>query len=95
MRIYLFLIINLIIFFPISLYSSELEINGTNNSNTKFTPPKEMMKEDWSNPVEMERTWKSAIVRIPYGLGKSKLSSVPIDLPNLLGLNPVWTAVSI
>ena len=87
MRIYLFLIISLIIFFPISLYSNELEINGTNNSNTKFTPPKEMMKEDWSNPVEMERTWQSSIVRIPYGFGKSKLSSVDMISEDLFEKN--------
>ena len=76
MRISFFLIINLIIFFPILLYSNELKINGTNNSNTKFTHPEKMSKDDWSNPVEMKRAWKSAIVRIPYGVGKSKLSTV-------------------
>ena len=76
MRIYVFLIINLIIFCPSLVCSSELEINGTNNSNTTFTSPSKISTADWSNPTEMERSWKSAIVRIPDGSGKSKLSTV-------------------
>ena len=76
MRIYLFLIVILITVFPIVLFSNELQTNGTNNSNTTFTAPRNMSPTDWSNPSEMERSWISALVRIPDGLGKSKLSTV-------------------
>ena len=85
MRIYVFLIINLIIFCPSLVCSSELEINGTNNSNTTFTSPSKISTADWSNPTEMERSWKSAIVRIPDGSGKSKLSTVDKMEKELLG----------
>jgi len=58
------------------LWSNEIRLNGTNNSNTQFTNPGKMKKSDWSNILEMERAWLSSIVRIPDGLGKSKLSNV-------------------
>lgn len=76
MWIYFVLIFNLITIFPIVLFSNELQTNGTNNSNTAFTAPRNMSPTDWSNPSEMERSWISALVRIPDGLGKSKLSTV-------------------
>jgi len=67
----------IIIFFTTNfLWSNELVLNGTNNSNTKFTKPKDMHRSDWSDQFEMERTWISSIVRIPIGLGKSKLSNI-------------------
>ena len=53
------------------LWSNEIILNGTNNSDTKFTKPKDMTKSDWFDPFEMERAWIGSIVRIPNGLGKS------------------------
>ena len=76
MRVYIILIFKLLIFIPSLLYSDSLKINGTNNSNTNFTPTAEMLKKDWSSSIEMERSWKSAIVRIPGSLGKSTVSTV-------------------
>ena len=76
MRIYIFLILKLLIFIPSLLYSDSLKINGTNNSNTNFTPSTEISKNDWSSSIEMERSWKSALVRIPVNLGKSIASTV-------------------
>jgi len=76
MRIYIFLILKLLIFIPSLLYSDSLKINGTNNSNTNFTPTAEMLKNDWSSSIEMERSWKSALVRIPVSVGKSITSTV-------------------
>ncbi|RZO35296.1 MAG: hypothetical protein EVA85_06255 [Rhodobacteraceae bacterium] len=58
------------------LWSNEIRLNGTNNSNTKFTKPEDMTKSDWFDPFEMERSWIGSIVRIPNGLGKSKLSNI-------------------
>lgn len=58
------------------LWSNEIILNGTNNSNTKFTKPEDMTKSDWFDPFEMERSWIGSIVRIPNGLGKSKLSNI-------------------
>ena len=58
------------------LLSNEIILNGTNNSNTKITKPEDMTKSDWFDPFEMERSWIGSIVRIPNGLGKSKLSNI-------------------
>ena len=35
-----------------------------------------MLKNDWSSSIEMERSWKSALVRIPVSVGKSIASTV-------------------
>ena len=65
------------------LWSGELTLNGTNNTNTQFTHPSNMEKTDWSDNSEMERAWLGSIVRIPIGLGKSMLSNVQ-DMENKL-----------
>ena len=69
-------ILILIFFTTKFLLSNELILNGTNNSNTKFTKPRDMHRSDWSDQFEMKRAWKGSIVRIPVGLGKSKLSNI-------------------
>ena len=86
MRIYIFLILKLLIFIPSLLYSDSLKINGTNNSNTNFTPTAEMLKNDWSSSIEMERSWKSALVRIPVSVGKSIASTVD-EMEKKLSMN--------
>ena len=39
--------------------------NGLHNSTKSFTPILEMSPLDWSDPVEIDRTWQAALVRIP------------------------------
>lgn len=41
--------------------------DGYHNSTKQFTAPGDMVEADWSDPVELERTWKAALVRIPVG----------------------------
>ncbi len=41
--------------------------DGYHNSTKRFTAPADMTAEDWSDPAEMQRTWKAALVRIPNG----------------------------
>ena len=38
---------------------------GLHNSTRTFTPVFEMTSKDWNDPVEMERVWQAALVRIP------------------------------
>ena len=38
---------------------------GLNNETKAFTPPSEMQPSDWSDPAEIARTWRAALVRIP------------------------------
>ena len=40
------------------------------NHNKRFTNPRDMNESDWSNPAELERSWKAALVRIPTENGK-------------------------
>ncbi|MYB89689.1 MAG: hypothetical protein F4X93_07020 [Proteobacteria bacterium] len=39
--------------------------SGLSTSTRTFTPAEEMRSEDWNDPVEMERVWQAALVRIP------------------------------
>ena len=39
--------------------------SGLNASMRTFTPAAEMRSEDWNDPVELERVWQAALVRIP------------------------------
>ena len=43
---------------------------GLHNSSRTFTPVSEMNRADWNDPVEMERVWQAALVRIPKPGGK-------------------------
>ncbi len=45
---------------------------GYHNSTKKFTDPQEMSERDWSDPLEIERTWQAALVRIPASSGMIK-----------------------
>lgn len=38
---------------------------GYGNATKRFTDPKEMTPEDWTDPREIARTWNAALVRIP------------------------------
>ncbi len=38
---------------------------GLHNSTRTFTAVSEMTSKDWDDPVEMERVWQAALVRIP------------------------------
>ena len=62
------------------LATQSLFATSLGNHNKKFTHPRDMLEEDWSHPDELERTWKSAIVRIPTTKGKYR-SSTMRDLP--------------
>lgn len=39
--------------------------DGYHNSTRQFTPVRDMNESDWSDPIELERTWNAALVRIP------------------------------
>ena len=38
---------------------------GLNNQTKVFTKSVDMQESDWTDPVELERTWQAALVRIP------------------------------
>ncbi len=40
------------------------------NHGKQFTPISKMKKSDWSDEIEMDRSWNAALVRIPKGDGK-------------------------
>lgn len=46
------------------------------NSGKQFTPPEKMKEADWSDPLELQRTWAAALVRIPDGKGSVIKSSI-------------------
>ncbi|MCZ6566572.1 MAG: dienelactone hydrolase family protein [Gammaproteobacteria bacterium] len=50
--------------------------SGLQNSTKTFTPVVEMSSKDWEDPVEMERVWQAALVRIPNGEGKYLSSTI-------------------
>ena len=63
--------ISLAIFIFILLVSiATSQATDLGNHNKQFTAPKDMVKSDWSNPDELERTWNAALVRIPIENGK-------------------------
>ena len=47
------------------LLSSGVSSSGLDNNQRIFTPAVEMQSEDWNDPVEMERVWQAALVRVP------------------------------
>ena len=56
-----------------ALTSSALaQDHGLDNSSRKFTKAAEMSANDWSDPLEMERSWQAAVVRVPSGNGRSR-----------------------
>lgn len=60
-----------------------LQANGFSNIDKIFTAPNKMTKSDWSNINEMQRTWDTALVRIPKSDG-TYLSAVMAELPKQL-----------
>lgn len=78
--------------------------NGLGNTTKGFTPTREMHPADWSNPEELDRTWKSALFRIPDGneviagtvtdLSSVELSSGQKRLPTIIylhGCSGIWS----
>ncbi len=59
------LMIFLLIVFALTF--NRVNAQGYHNSTRKFTDPQKVSESDWSDPVEMKRTWNAAIVRIPDG----------------------------
>lgn len=45
---------------------------GLHNSSKVFSAPADLSWQDWDNPLELDRTWRAAIVRVPAGTGQSK-----------------------
>ena len=43
-----------------------------NDTRKTFTPPEQMRSADWSDPVEMQRSWARALVRVPTGKNRSR-----------------------
>ena len=56
--------------------------SGLNASTRTFTPAEEMRSEDWNDPVEMERVWQAALVRIPSP-GNGHIETTAGDLHTL------------
>ena len=54
---------------PATAFSQD---RGLHNSSKVFSAPADLSWEDWSDPYEMERTWRAAIVRVPAGRGQSR-----------------------
>ena len=55
------------ILFFVLLSSSLVRGDGYHNSTKKFTAPNEMSQKDWTDPLEIKKTWNAALVRIPNG----------------------------
>lgn len=47
------------------LFADGISSSGLNSNTRIFTPAVEMRSEDWNDPLEMERVWQAALVRIP------------------------------
>ncbi|WP_170766465.1 dienelactone hydrolase family protein [Ruegeria lacuscaerulensis] len=47
--------------------------HGLHNSSKVFSAPADLSWKHWDDPLELERTWQAAIVRVPTGKGTSKL----------------------
>lgn len=45
---------------------------GLHNSSKVFSAPADLSWKDWDDPLELDRTWRAAIVRVPAGIGQSK-----------------------
>ena len=57
-----------------------------NNDSRTFTPVHEMTSNDWNDPVELERVWQAALVRIPKPDGKFIATTVKeLHTHNLAG----------
>ena len=56
-------------FLPATVSSQD---RGLHNSSKVFSAPADLSWKDWSDPSEMERTWRAAIVRVPVGKGQSR-----------------------
>lgn len=64
------------------LCAGGVSASGLNNSTRTFTPASEMRSEDWNDPVEMERVWQAALVRIPNP-GHGHIETTVADLHTL------------
>jgi len=60
--------------------------HGLHNSSKRFTEPAKISWLDWSDPREMERTWRAAAVRIPTRKGQSKLVGIDNLQKELAGI---------
>ncbi|MBA5777785.1 dienelactone hydrolase family protein [Stappia sp. F7233] len=45
---------------------------GLHNSSKIFSAPADLSWKHWDDPLELERTWRAAIVRVPAGTGQSR-----------------------
>lgn len=72
MRVLLIVIALILIAMPV-----HAQVVGLHNFTKKFTAVADMVEADWSDPVELARTWQASVVRIPTGDGFSKI--VPMD----------------
>ncbi len=46
--------------------------SGLHNSSKSFSAPADLSWKDYDDPLELDRTWRAAIVRVPAGTGQSK-----------------------
>ena len=56
---------------------------GLSNLNKVFTKPKDMQISDWSDPKEVARTWRAALVYVPTGKGSSGRTTIDRLAKNL------------
>lgn len=65
----------------LSISACGVSTHGLHNSTKVFTEKRNILVSDWSDPVEMERTWQAALVRIPSpsGIVKSQIKSIDLD----------------
>ena len=67
---------------------------GLHNSTRTFTPVFEMKSKDWNDPVEMERVWQAALVRIPKpGGGYTATTVKELHAHNLEGSKKFPTVI--
>ena len=85
-------------------FPAAVSSNGLDNTTKEFTSTGEMIPADWSDPEELDRTWKSAIIRIPdehqviagvlTDLSSVELSSGSKRLPTVIylhGCGGIWS----
>ncbi|MCV0425930.1 MAG: dienelactone hydrolase family protein [Roseibium sp.] len=52
--------------------SASAQDQGLHNSSKEFAAPADLSWTDWDDPLELDRTWQAAIVRVPAGKGQSR-----------------------
>lgn len=84
--------------------TASAQSSGLHNNTKSFAAPADVTWKHWDDPLELDRTWRAAIVRVPTGPGRSRQVTIeeleklapPSDrkLPTVIylhGCSGVWS----